>query len=122
MDVDVSVIVLFSRTEGKYMPQDKRSKEEIAPRAPENESNVLNKFFHFRCNLHPETSCEWSLGGIWILEKYGKGPVHTYPGFRLETEIFFFDLAYRPQVFGETVTENASFQKNAQGRSQSISP
>ena len=65
-----------------------RSKEEIALRAPENESNVLNKYFHFRYNLH-ETSCERSLGSIWILEKYGKGPVHTYPVFRLKTESFF---------------------------------
>ena len=81
MDVIVSVIVLFSGTEGKYMPQDKGQKKKSLYVLLKTKV-MYWKYFHFRYNLH-ETSCERSLGGIWILEKYGKG------------------LAYRAQVFGE---------------------
>ena len=57
----------------------------------ENENNDSD-YFHFRYNLH-KTSCERSLGGIWILEKYGIG------------------LAYRAQVFGENGHRKRVFSK-----------
>ena len=44
-----------------------RSKEEVALRAPENESNVLNKHFHFRYNLH-----ETHVNGVLVAFEYWK--------------------------------------------------
>ena len=65
------------------------------------------------------------MNGVLVAFEYWKSmekaPCTRIPVF-VWKQIFFFGLAYRPQVFGENGHRKRIFSKNAQGRSQSIKP
>ena len=94
MDVIVSVVVLFSRTEGKYMPQDKGQKKKSL--------YVLlkTKVMYWISTFTFAIICmRRHVNGVLVAFEYWKSMEKVWP------------TVHRYSV--KTVTENASFQKRS---------